>query len=347
MAGQGRGQGRIRDRGGFILIAALWLLVALGGVGVHGALRMQTERLATANALDEARAREAAVAGTEYARSRLTAAVFDLEEEIRAQVQASAPAGQRGPDRRSVVRTRDPGLDPWREPGGLVLPEMEFGDARFRLELRDVGAAINPNTFDEAAIRAFFSEGLELDYALADRITQAILDWRDEDDLPRIGGAEREEYLRAGRAVLPTNREFASVDELRHVMGMTPEILEAARPYLTLIPQVTRINVNSAPAPVLRALPGVSAAGAEEIIRLRESGFLPSRTAELLAALPASVAASIEAEAEAFGRRVGFVTLAVEIRAEGWVDGGPATSVVRTVVTRTNQGARVIWREFE
>ncbi|CAN5691792.1 hypothetical protein BH23GEM11_BH23GEM11_18810 [soil metagenome] len=347
MAGRGSAEGRVRDRRGFILIAALWLLVALGGVGVHGALRMQTERLATANALDEARAREAALAGTEYARSRLTAAILDMEEEIRAQVEAASPAGRRGRDRRSVVRTRDPGLDPWREPEGLVLSEMEFGDARFTLELRDVGAAINPNTFGEAALRAFFSQGLELDYALADRITQAILDWRDEDDLPRIGGAERAGYLREGRAVLPTNRGFASIDELRHVMGMTPEILEAARPYLTLIPQVARINVNSAPAPVLRALPGVSAAGAEEIIRLREAGFLPARTAEFLAALPASVAASIEAEAEEFNRQVGFVTLAVEIRALGWVNGGPSTSVVRTVVTRTSQGARVIWREFE
>lgn len=351
MPGQDRRTDRVRDRRGFILIAALWLLVALGAVGVHGALRMQTERLATANALDEARAREAALAGTEYARSRLTAAIFDTEDEIRAHVQAATPRGSPNQEallkRQFVVQTRDPGIDPWREPSGLVMPGMEFGDARFTLELRDVGSAINPNTFGEAALRAFFSEGLELDYALADRITQAILDWRDEDDLPRIGGAEREEYLRAGMAVLPANRGFASVDDLRHVMGMTPEILEAARPYLTLIPQVARINVNSAPAPVLRALPGVSAAGAEEIIRLREAGILPSRIQHLLALLPASVAASIEADLENFTRQVNFLTLAVEIRAEGWVDGGPATSVVRTVVSRTNQGARVIWREFE
>ena len=32
--------------GGFVLIAALWLLVALGAVGLHAGIEMRTERLA-------------------------------------------------------------------------------------------------------------------------------------------------------------------------------------------------------------------------------------------------------------------------------------------------------------
>jgi type II secretory pathway component PulK len=339
------------DRRGFVLVAALWLLVALAGVGLHAALTMQTERLAMANTLDEVRAREAALAGTEYARSRLTAALFDREEELRAQaLEAAARRGATpGPaaGRRNVARTREAGLDPWRDPEGLLEPELAFGDARFRLEVHDVHARINLNTAEEPVLRNFFSRGLGLDDALADRITQAILDWTDEDDLPRVGGAEREEYLRQGRAILPPNRFFASVDELRHVLGVTPEIFEAARPWLTVIRAGSRINVNSAPAPVLRALPGVSEAGAEEILRLREAGIYPRNVAQLLALLPPSVAASIEAQGDAFSGLASTTTAFLEIVVTGQVDGSPTEARVRTVVTRGNSGARVVWRGIE
>jgi Tfp pilus assembly protein PilX len=66
-----------RQRSGFILVAVLWLIVALGAVGLDASLRSRTRRLAAANVLDQTRARAAAMAGTEYARSRLTAAMLD------------------------------------------------------------------------------------------------------------------------------------------------------------------------------------------------------------------------------------------------------------------------------
>ena len=70
-------------REGFVLIAVLWLLVALGAVALDAALRSRARNLTAANFVDEARARGAAQAGVEYARSRLTAAVRDREEELR------------------------------------------------------------------------------------------------------------------------------------------------------------------------------------------------------------------------------------------------------------------------
>jgi general secretion pathway protein K len=337
------------DERGFILVAALWLLVALAGVGVHGALRMQTERLATANALDEARAREAALAGTEYARARLASALADREAELRAEA-AAAPAPPQGGnrrDRRAALAFAEPGLDPWREPAELVRAEMFFGDAVFRLELRDVHAAISLNAADETVLRNFFGHGLELDYDLADRITQAILDWRDEDDIPRLGGAEREEYLREGRAYLPPNRPFTSVDELAHVMHMTPEIFEAARPYLSVLPGGPNLNLNAAPEPVLRAVPGLGREGAAEVLRLREAGMHPVAHAELLELLPPGVARSIRANGQDFTRVASYITSMVEVLAEGAVEGSAVRSRVRTVLTRTSEGAFVVWREVD
>lgn len=343
--------------GGFILLSVLWLLVALGAVGLHGSLRMKTERTAAGNALDELRAREAAMAGAEYARARLSAAMLDRADELRtqaAQAQAAsaqaqgargASAQQRPRTLGQLFRTSDPSEDPWRDPEGLVVLEGGFPEAGWGLTLRDPGAALHLNLADELALQAFFANGLGLDAALADGIAQAILDWRDEDDLPRIGGAERDEYLKLGAAVLPPNRPFRSVEELRHVVGMTEEIFAAAVPHLTLVGS-GRINLNAAPLPVLLSIPGMTESGALEFIRLREGGQLPRSTAELRQVIPADVLANLTAFGN-LGQRVAFQTNEVEILSRGMSRSGGVEVTVRMVVARSDEGALVLWRELD
>jgi type II secretory pathway component PulK len=206
-----------------------------------------------------------------------------------------------------------------------------------------VGAALDLNEANEEMLRQFFAQGLEVDYAEADRITQAILDWRDEDDLPRINGGEREQYLEEEMLVFPPNRDFTDIDELRHVMGMTPEIFASAAPYLTLIGS-DEINVNSAPEPVLNALPGMTRQGVEAIIRLRESGNLPTNNEEFAAMVP-DAAQAFQTRGRTFSGRVAYTTNQVEILSEGWVEGGLVRVSSRVVVSRANDEARVVWRE--
>lgn len=347
----GRQARRVVNESGFILVTVLWLLVALGAVGLSAAMSYRTERLAAANLLDDARGREAASAGAEYARARLTAAMLDRAEELRAQTRSQQSRnGNQNRSRtqsvESLFRSADPIEDAWRDPQELVLDEMALGDARFTLRLRDTGAAFNLNEADEEMLRGFFSQGLELDYALADRIAQAILDWRDEDELPRVGGGEREEYLRAGAAILPANRPFATIDELRYVLGVTPEIFQAARPHLILISS-GRINVNAAPEVVLLGIPGMTPAAAQEIVRLRESGTFPDDANSLLQSLSAGSAAPLRAMGRNFTARVSFRTSEVEILSEGGVVGSPVTSTLRVILTRTDNGAVVLAREYE
>jgi type II secretory pathway component PulK len=245
---------------------------------------------------------------------------------------------------RNLFRSANPFEDPWREPQELVVPEMAFGDARYALLLRDVGAALNLNDADEEMLRNFFSQGMDMDWAEADELAQAILDWRDEDDLPRINGGEREEYLDAEALVLPPNRDFAELDELRHVKGMTPELYVRAAPFLTLIGD-GRVNVNSAPEAVLRALPGMDRGAAVAVLRLRDSGYLPRSARELQALLPSGVAEALEVRGREFTDRTTFTTDQVEILAQGWMDGGVVQVTSRVVVTRGNTGATVVWRE--
>jgi type II secretory pathway component PulK len=339
-------------RDGFVLIAALWLIVALGAAGLDASLRSQARRLAAANIVDGTRAREAALAGTEYARARLSEAMLDRADELRAEAerarQAAGQGARRGgaPNMRTLFRMADPAEDPWRDPQGLVVPVMEFGSARFALSMRDAGAALNINAADETMLRQFLAEGLGLDWAKADALTQAILDWRDEDDLPRINGAERDEYLRAGRAVLPPNRDFAEPAELLHVLGMDDALFERLAPYLSVIGS-GQINVNAAPEPVLAALPGMSRAAAAELVRLRAAGHMPRDATELVGLLGAMVAREIEADPQRFVRYAAFATTEVEIVSTGTVDGGPVRVRAVVLVTRAATGAVPLWRRIE
>lgn len=336
-------------RNGFILIAALWLLVALGAVGLDAALRSRSRRLASANLLDETRARAAATAGVEYARSRLSAAMLDRADELRAEALSAARTSRQRTqaERRSVTnlfRRSDPLEDPWRAPEELILEEMTFGDARYSLRVRDTGAALNLNNASEEVLRQFFAQGMAVDYAHADRLAQAILDWRDVDEIPRLGGAEREQYLDAEAPMLPPNRDFAELDELRYVMGMTPELYEAAKPYLTLIGSGD-VNVNSAPGPVLLALPDMTPSAVTELMRLREIGGVPRSANELRRMIPMfDTNRSRERE---FDRMTTYTTNEVEILAEGRVEGSPIRVQARVVVARSTAGAVVVWRRFD
>lgn len=342
---------RATTRGGFVLVAALWLLVALGAVGLDASLRSRARRLAAANLLDETRARAAAMAGVEYARSRLTAAMLDRADELRAQAmeRARTERARRTAARanaRRLFRGSDPFEDPWRLPEQLVATDMAFGDVRYALRLRDTGAALNLNTASEEMFRQFFAQGLRVDFARADRLAQAILDWRDEDDIPRVGGGERDQYLKQGAPVLPANRDFAELAELRHVLGMTAELYAEALPYLTIVGS-GMINVNAAPEAVLLALPGVTPTAAAQLVRMREAGDLPRSMAELEAMMPAAVRVSLADEDDRFARRITFSTNEVEILSEGRVDGGPIRVHARVIVARSNTGAVVVWRKID
>ncbi|MEX1183304.1 MAG: hypothetical protein WEF86_08700 [Gemmatimonadota bacterium] len=327
-------------RSGFVLIAALWLIVALSAVALDSALRSQPARLAAANRLDETRAREAALAGVELVRSRLTAATLNRAEQIRADV--SRQEGSSG--RRQSVRSLLSVDDVWRDPQGLVPPGMSLGDAEFSVTVRGTGERLNINEADEEMIRAFLSQGLRNDYAAADQLTQAILDWRDEDDLPRLNGGEREQYLEDGLPVLPPNRPFASVAELRHVRGMTDEVFAQVEPFLTVIGS-GMININAAPEAVLFAVPGLTVAVVAALLPIRSGGRYLQDRIDLEELTGFDIPEGMRPSE--FNRRVTFATNEVEIISEGSIAGNPVHTVVRAVAARSAEGAVVLWRRIE
>ncbi|MFC0402444.1 type II secretion system minor pseudopilin GspK [Paraburkholderia rhizosphaerae] len=68
--------------------------------------------------------------------------------------------------------------------------------------------------------------------------------------------------------------QMTSVDSLLDVPGFTPEIVQRLRPFVTVLPTVTAVNMNTAPAEVIAAIvPGLSVASAQSLVARRETVF--------------------------------------------------------------------------
>ncbi len=90
--------------------------------------------------------------------------------------------------------------------------------------------------------------------SLDPNLTDAVIDWIDADSNTSAYGAEDIDYLQLKIPYRAANQPMQSVDELRLVRGFTRDIVEKLRPLITVLPQPTEINVNTAKKEVLSAL---------------------------------------------------------------------------------------------
>ncbi|HLY59107.1 MAG TPA: hypothetical protein VKS60_26325 [Stellaceae bacterium] len=103
-------------------------------------------------------------------------------------------------------------------------------------------------------VRLFHAEGLSGADAAA--LADKVLDWREPGPGKHLNGATADDYRDAGYAYLPRRAAFQTVDELRLVMGMTPELYDSVRPALTIYSGRPGLNLATAPVEALVALPG-------------------------------------------------------------------------------------------
>ena len=82
-----------------------------------------------------------------------------------------------------------------------------------------------------------------------EKILNNLSDWTDLDNDSQNGG--REELLEEGKK--PLNRSFISIEEIQKVPGMSPEIYQLLKPYITVY-GAKALNINYAPKEILRAL---------------------------------------------------------------------------------------------
>ena len=105
---------------------------------------------------------------------------------------------------------------------------------------------------------------------------QVILDWIDADtnDIRFPDGAEDQSYQQKDPPYLAANTLLSSVSELLLMEGMSYEDYEKLRPFVTVLPQPTKININTAPAEVIAALyPDLDLSEATTFIEDREAAI--------------------------------------------------------------------------
>jgi general secretion pathway protein K len=243
----------LRPRRGVALLAAIWLIVGIAVVVLQFSLVARERNLLGLTAADRGRERAAALGGLASLQARME---YDLR------------IGPTGAAAQSATRA----ADPWFAVDSTYSGTTYVDSIPVEVVARDLGTMVNINTVAETELRTMLGFVFG-DVATADRLAAAIIDWRDADDNARPNGAERDAYLKDGLLVLPTNGQFREVDDLINVYGMTPELLEVMRPYVTTRGTTQyRINLNSAPEPVLRALPGMTDEILNQILSLRSAG---------------------------------------------------------------------------
>ncbi|MBD0704143.1 type II secretion system minor pseudopilin GspK [Pseudomonas sp. PSB1] len=76
-----------------------------------------------------------------------------------------------------------------------------------------------------------------------------------------------------GTPLAPTRPMLRTLQDLRSIKGVTPQVLETLAPYVTILPANTWLNGNTASAPVLAAyVPGLSLQRAQALIAERDGG---------------------------------------------------------------------------
>jgi general secretion pathway protein K len=101
-------------------------------------------------------------------------------------------------------------------------------------------------------------------------LVDAIQDWRDTDDEVRLHGAEDPDYLAANKSYGAKDGDFATVDELQLVLGMSPQLFRKIRTALTVHSHQRGINPAAASRKVLLALPSARDDTIDAYVELRE-----------------------------------------------------------------------------
>lgn len=181
--------------GGFALLLVLWTLIPISLMFIGLTLAARSEAQLAAN-LRGAAELEALADGAIYT------AVFD-------RMARGGPAGNS-----LVVTAGDAGV-------------------QVSVEVRSQSGLVNPNVAPAGLLRALMVQ-LGSDLSQASAVAAGIVDWRTSVRSRGPSGPKAQPYLAAGLDHGPPGAPFETLEELGEVLGMTPDLLAALMPYLTL-----------------------------------------------------------------------------------------------------------------
>jgi general secretion pathway protein K len=233
---------------GIALVIVLWVIALLTVMALGLTMTQRTENALSRNQIDAARFRAAAEAALALAALNLLATPMDTV----------------------------PVEEVW-VPDGSPRP-LNFDGIKLSVSLSNEASRIDLNraTRDELAALIEFAQGEEgNDEAVRDALADAIVDWRDEDDLTQLNGAEDDDYRTAGLPYGAADQPFGSVEELRQVLGMSRGLYQRLAPDLTVNNESGAVEQRFASAPVLAAVQGLALEDAERLVLERDQPVVP------------------------------------------------------------------------
>lgn len=218
---------------GVALILVLWVTVLLTVIASSFALSARTERVQARMIFDTTKARYLAEAG-------LHRAVYEL-------------------------RNPDPNAR-WMADGRKY--EMEFEGANVEIYIVDETGKIDINLANlELLTGLFASLGMSEDEAMT--YAERVIDWRDNDNIKGLNGAEDEDYEAEGYPYGAKDELFDTVPELQQVMGIDYEMYRQLESAVTVYSGNRDINIAFAPEQALMALGDISRDDVRDFIEQR------------------------------------------------------------------------------
>lgn len=219
-----------RSEQGIALVLVLWVVALLTIIAVALTTSQRTESTLAANQVETVRFRALAEAGINYA-------VLNLL--------ADPP----------IVESEGVSDDFWVPDGSPR--SWTFAGETLQIAIVNETSLIDINSagkdlLSALLIAAGIPEGEEAP------LVDAVLDWRDEDDLHLLNGAEDSDYAAAGLPYGAKDGPFDSVEELRQVLGFDRDLYRTLAPALTVDAGTGSVERELAPALVLAALDGTT-----------------------------------------------------------------------------------------
>lgn len=180
-----------------------------------------------------------------------------------------------------LIQDNDNGssIDHLQENWAKPMPPFPVEDGSVSGKLLDESGKFNLNNLvkadgnqvDDSARRWF--EKLLQRVGLPAELSQAVIDWQDtNDEVTGAMGAESSYYQGLDPAYLTPNTKFHSIEELKLVRGFEGKNYDLIKPYVTALPEQTKLNMNTAPALLLASIdPKVDVKAIEQQLKIKET----------------------------------------------------------------------------